>query len=168
MHPYVHPIAKLSRFIIFVDILWCVSLADCLFTSDFPLFMHNPLLSPFVHESHCVYWLHQTSFLPASQCCPHLIIVFPFSILHVALFSPSLFHHVMLNGPPSIHPPRALQHLIQYFWCRNRGNVTPLCLFWCVLSFCTYILPLSCTTGIYCLPDTYPRLPRSWYLVAIC
>jgi len=100
--------AKLSRFIISVDILWHVSLADCLFTSDFPLFADNPLLSPFICESCRVYWLHQTGFLISLQCCLHLIIVFPFSTLHIALLFLSLFHCVMLNVPPSICPPRAL------------------------------------------------------------
>jgi len=112
--PYIHFTAKLSHFIISVDILWRVSLVDCLFTSDFPLFADNPLLSPFIHESYCVYWLHQTGFLVSSQRRLHLIIIFPFSTLYIALFSPSLFRHVMLNAPPSIHPPWALRHLI---WC---------------------------------------------------
>jgi len=98
-----------------MDILWCVLLADCLFTSDFPLFANNPLLDPFVYESCRVYWLYWTGFLPASQRHLTLIIVFPFSTLRVALFSPSLFRRVLLNAPPSISPPRALRCLIRRF-----------------------------------------------------
>jgi len=105
----------MSRFIISVDILWRVSLADCLFTSNFPLFADNPLLDPFVRESRRVYWLHRTAFLPASQRRLTLICVFPFSTLRVALFSPSLFRRVLLNAPPSIRPPRALRRLIRRF-----------------------------------------------------
>ena len=113
--PICPPIAELSKFIISVDILWHVSLVDCLFTLDFPLFADNPLLDPFVCESHRVYWLYRTGYLPSSQRRLHLIIIFPFSTLYIALFSPSLFHRVMLNVPPSIHPSQALRHLIQCF-----------------------------------------------------
>jgi len=61
---------------------------------------------------------------------------------------------------PEIHVPAPAPAPVHY-------HITPLCLIWCVLLFCTYILPLSCTTSIYCLLDTYPRLPKSWYLAAI-
>jgi len=54
--------------------------------------------------------------------------------------------------------------------CRM-GHVMPFVslsyLIWCTLSSCTYIPHLSCTTGIYRLLDTYPRLPRSQYLAAL-
>jgi len=105
---------------------------------DFPLFADNPLLSPFICESCRVYWLHRTGFLISTQRHLYLIIVFPFSTLHVALFSPSLFCHVMLNAPPSIHPPRALRCLIWHFWLRNRGNVTPFVF----LSYLVHIIVL--------------------------
>jgi hypothetical protein len=57
--PYTHiSTAILSWFIVLGNILWSVSVADCLFVTDCSLFVDNPLLSPFVRESSRTYWLH--------------------------------------------------------------------------------------------------------------
>jgi len=76
------------------------------------------------------------------------------------------------NNKPSDKSTTLLQKdtlvlLISGSWLENtmKVHVTPLhlasYLIWCMLSFCTYNLPLSCTTSIYHLLDTYLRLLRS-------
>jgi hypothetical protein len=117
MLSYTHISTAISSwFIVLVDILWRVSIADCLFVTDCSLFADNPLLSLFVRESPCTYWLHYTLFLVTHQChIHHLIIIFSFSTLCVASFTPFLTCYRLSDAPPTIHLPAELCHLLRHF-----------------------------------------------------
>src|SRR5580658_124242 len=114
--PYTHiSTAPSSWFIVPVDILWRVSVADCLFVTDCSLYMHNPLLAPRFNFL-CTHWLHRTLFLATyGRHIHHLIIVFPSSTLRVTSFTPFLTRFRLSDAPPTIRPPAELRRLLRRF-----------------------------------------------------
>jgi len=114
-----------------------------------PMALTSPLHAPCWH----IHLAHPSC--PCMQCL-------------VLAMAPLSFYQACLYGSTSQpwHSCLCIWHLVLAM------PVTPLhllsYLIWCALLFCTYIPPLSCTTGIYRLLDIYLRLPRSQYLAAIC
>ena len=94
-------------FLISVDILWRVSLADCLFVSDCSSLVHNPLLFPNRREAPRTHWLHRTPYLPAFKRRHDT-----FSPLTTRLTPNSLFTNDTLLSRPS---PMADDPLTPYY-----------------------------------------------------
>ena len=89
--PAIPPIYSVHASFFFVEIVYPVSLADCLLILDCP-YSH---VSDYVTDSPVPLRLHQTCFL--SVQCPHLLIIaLPFTTIHIATLPCILLSHFRL------------------------------------------------------------------------